>query len=79
MLAGAKGKNLVANMPHDRVLLETDGPFTQFQKSGLQPWDVALGCRMLSEVWTMDYEAAERQVRDNEGALLVQSRAKPTK
>lgn len=74
MLAGAKGKNLVAKMPQDRVLLETDGPFTQFQKSTLQPWDVTVGCRLLADVWAYEYMAAERQIRENEGALLGERR-----
>jgi TatD DNase family protein len=70
MLAGAKGKSLVANMPQERVLLETDGPFTQYQRSGLRPWDVNEACRMLAGVWTKEYAAAERHIRDNEAALL---------
>ena len=75
MLAGAKGRNLVSHMPLDRVLLETDGPFAQVQKTALQPWDVTFACRMLAEVWETKYETAERKVRDNEGSLLGLSRA----
>lgn len=71
MLAGAKGRSLVAKMPRDRVLLETDGPFTQFQKSGLRPWDVTISCRLLAEVWTEELGVAERQISENEGELLA--------
>jgi TatD DNase family protein len=78
MLSGAKGKSLVANMPHERILLETDGPFTQVQKVGLHPWDVTHACRLLAATWATGYEAAENQIRKNEASLLSQGMAQPT-
>lgn len=71
MLAGSKGRSLAAAMPRDRVLLETDGPFTQLRGTVLRPWDVALACRLLSEVWGIDADEAGRVVRSNEIALLA--------
>lgn len=70
MLAGAKGKTLVAKMPKNRVLLETDGPFTQFRQSSLKPWDVTEGCRLLANLWDEEYAVVEHQIKNNEGALL---------
>ncbi len=72
MLAGIKGRSLVTEMPHDRILLETDGPFAQFQKSALHPWDVTVACRLLSKVWGTDYNHAESKMRKNENLLLAQ-------
>jgi TatD DNase family protein len=71
MLAGAKGRALVAAMPRDRVLLETDGPFVQLRRAALQPWDVGLACRSLSDVWSIDYAEVERIIRNNESSLLA--------
>ena len=71
MLASSTGRRLVAAMPRDQVLLETDGPFAQLRRTALQPWDVALACRSLSEVWDTDYAETERIIRDNETWLLA--------
>ncbi len=70
MLAGAKGRALVHQMPRDRVLLETDGPFAQVNRNALRPRDVALGCRSLADLWNIDYEDAELTIRNNERTLL---------
>jgi TatD DNase family protein len=70
MLAGAKGRDLAEAMPRDRVLLETDGPFTHLHGAVLRPWDIALARQALSKVWGIDDNEAERVVRANEVALL---------
>lgn len=70
MLASNTGRTLVAAMPRNQVLLETDGPFAQLRRVALQPWDVALACRSLSELWDTDYAETERIILDNEKGLL---------
>lgn len=71
MLNGAKGQALVAAMPRDRVLLETDGPFAQLRRIALQPWDVGLASQLLSNAWETDLAEVERIIRNNENSLLV--------
>lgn len=62
MLVSAKGRRLVEAMPHDRVLTETDAPFTSNDKSGpLMPWDVSKAEAGLADVWQMPL----RNVREN--------------
>ncbi|MGY4646241.1 Qat anti-phage system TatD family nuclease QatD [Mycobacterium sp. URHB0021] len=70
MLSGAKGRALVLEMPHDRVLLETDGPFAQVLGAALSPWDVTIACHRLSDLWSIDNKDAEVRIRSNESALL---------
>jgi TatD DNase family protein len=41
MLAGEKGRAHLSQMPLDRVLPETDGPFAQRRGTPLMPWDVS--------------------------------------
>lgn len=41
MLTGAKGQSLLAEMPLDRVLPETDGPFAQRRGAPLMPWEAS--------------------------------------
>ena len=52
MLAGAKGRDLVAAMPNDKVLLETDGPFAQVRRRGLNPWDIIAALGPIAEALT---------------------------
>lgn len=71
MLAGAKGRALVAAMPRNRVLLETDGPFAQLRRVPLQPWDVALACLSMSRLWRVEPAETNRIIRSNENSLLA--------
>lgn len=41
MLSSASGRKLAAQMPLDRVLPETDGPFTTIEGKTLMPWQAA--------------------------------------
>jgi TatD DNase family protein len=39
MLASKKGRSLLASMPRDRILTETDGPFGKLNGQPLKPWE----------------------------------------
>lgn len=59
MLRSAKGRQLAAAMPPDRVLPETDGPFTEVDGTTLKPWQAWDVCSVLGGLWqrsTMDVE-----------------------
>lgn len=47
MLDGERGQALVSTLPHDRILTETDTPFTQEGERASLPWDVV----RTSEKW----------------------------
>lgn len=51
MMRSARGRLLVAEMPQDRVLTETDGPFARHGNSPLNPWDVTRAESALTELW----------------------------
>ncbi|MFF1831169.1 Qat anti-phage system TatD family nuclease QatD [Paenarthrobacter sp. NPDC058040] len=70
MLTGAKGKDLVARMPKNRILLETDGPFTQVRRASAKPWDIEESCELLAGLWGKDLGAVEWQIRHNERILI---------
>jgi TatD DNase family protein len=70
MLSGAKGRALVAQMPIDRVLLETDGPFAQRSGAPLKPWDIELAYTRLASVWQVEIADARLRVDQNERAVL---------
>lgn len=51
MLAGEKGRTLFREMPMDRILPETDGPFAQNRGKAFMPWeasDIALHHELLN-------------------------------
>jgi TatD DNase family protein len=52
MIAGAKGRALVAGMPQDRVLTESDGPFATIDGRSAAPWDVGIAVTALPKSGT---------------------------
>jgi TatD DNase family protein len=71
MLRGAKGRSLVAEMPHERVLTETDGPFAQTGTCPLMPWDVNQATVHLSQLWNISIPDTNVIVENNFKKLLI--------
>lgn len=65
MLAGERGRGMVAVMPRDRVLTESDGPFAQVDGRPLFPWDAANAERTLAEIWGVAEEDVRNQLVQN--------------
>jgi TatD DNase family protein len=70
MLAREKGRALIARMPLNRVLPETDGPFTSVGGEPLQPWDAWSVREPLAAIWGMPAEDIGEQLRQNLHQLL---------
>lgn len=73
MLDGHKGRSLAARMPLDRVLPETDGPFTSVGGRTLRPWDAWSVREPLAEIWGMPVDEVGEQLRHNLHRLLRKS------
>ncbi len=65
MLAGGKGRALVAQMPRDRVLTETDGPFAQIDGRPALPWEVDGALVALAELWDEPSPSLREKLDDN--------------
>lgn len=65
MMRSAKGRELVANMPRQRVLTETDGPFATVDGRVLFPDDARLAVAEIADVWGKDPAEVDRQVTVN--------------
>jgi TatD DNase family protein len=65
MLAGDKGRALVAKMPRDRVLTETDGPFAQLDGRCAVPWDTERAVGILADLWAEPTSAVQRRLAAN--------------
>lgn len=72
MLRTEKGRALAARMPAERVLTETDGPFTRRGSDPLYPWDVADAEEALARIWGVSNREARNRVAGNLRSLLAQ-------
>jgi TatD DNase family protein len=70
MLRTEKGRALVARMPRDRVLTETDGPFAQVKGRPLMPWNVTEAVGQLSTIWEIPNKEVEELLLRNLQHLL---------
>lgn len=65
MLRSPKHRKLVASLPIDRLLTETDGPFVQRDGRTLRPRDVGATVAELAEVRSLSVEAMEEAILQN--------------
>ena len=65
MLASDNGKKLALQMPKDRVLTESDGPFAQLNGKAISPWQVEGAVKGLAEMWSVSSAEAEKTIHDN--------------
>lgn len=71
MLQSEKGRRLAAQMPVDRVLTETDGPFATVKARPLVPEDAWVAVRQLALIWRVDQNALTMRLKQNLRALLA--------
>ena len=76
MLRTPKGRDLVSRMPPDRILTETDGPFTQANRAVAHPWHVHSALALLAEHWGISTAATEARINDNLRRLINRTQAR---
>jgi TatD DNase family protein len=65
MIAGNKGRSLVARIPRTRILIESDGPFAQANGRPLLPWDSASVVPHLAQLWDNPLSTVQAQLLAN--------------
>jgi TatD DNase family protein len=70
MTRSARGRSLVADLPLDRVLTETDGPFTRIDGRLTMPSDVGAASAAIAHVRNLSVDKVASAVRTNLQALL---------
>lgn len=53
MLATKRGQELVALVPKNRILPETDGPFARLNNNPLMPWESVIILSQIAKLWSM--------------------------
>jgi TatD DNase family protein len=75
MLRSQKGQRIVAALPADRVVTETDGPYVKLGGRQTQPRDIPGVITGLARVWKQDHEAARDRVFQTMTAIAETARA----
>lgn len=65
MLASANGRKLAGQMPQDRVVPESDGPFAKVRGASVMPWEAATVAVELAEIWGLQVDAVGQLLRAN--------------
>ena len=70
MFKSKNGLNIIHNIPPDRLITETDSPFTGENGNPYMPWDVQIAISFLSEMWDMSVSEVEKFIWNNCNILL---------
>ena len=70
MVRSEKGQQIIAQIPPDRLLTETDGPYVRNGRLPAQPWDIVLVENHLSHVWAIRPEEVRSRVWSNFRQML---------
>ena len=70
MVRAAKGRRIVRELPKDRILPETDGPFTKNGSAPLMPWEATSIAGKVAAIWNETEEAVRKQFENNLVTLL---------
>jgi TatD DNase family protein len=65
MLRNVKHRTLIAGLPLDRLLTETDGPFVESDGRRSRPRDVSITVAQLAEVRNVTFAEMAKLILDN--------------
>lgn len=71
MIQSEKGKSLIARMPIERVLTESDGPFVKFSGKVAKLANVGHATEVLSTLWKLSIEETRRTIFENFRSILA--------
>ena len=70
MVKSQSGVKLISQIPPDRILTETDGPFIHFGREPAKPWHVVDVVAQLAVLWQISLQQANERVAKNFKRLL---------
>jgi len=65
MVTSARGCSIIATVPRDRVLTESDGPFVSMGARPAEPGDVHAVISHLARAWSAEESDVRRQISEN--------------
>jgi TatD DNase family protein len=70
MLLSKTSQLLIKEMPSNRILTETDGPFAQINGKSALPWDANLAVEGLTKIWSMQKDEVDSLLNANLSHLI---------
>lgn len=70
MLRAAKGRRILQELPKDRILPETDGPFTKNGLAPFMPWEAISIAGTAAAIWRETEDAVRKQFESNLATML---------
>jgi TatD DNase family protein len=70
MVESPNGQKIIASIPRERVLTESDGPFVKVSGRTVVPMDVAIVEKYLGSLWDCDIAKARSQIKQNFKGIL---------
>ena len=78
MLRSKNGRKIISRLPPDRVLTETDGPYTKISTSPSQPCNIPDVIAELAKHWNRSERETQLQVWTNMSNLAAEANARGT-
>jgi len=70
MVQNDKGRELVGSLPSDRLLTETDAPFTQVEGRPTRPSDVFIAIKAMAKLLNIPADEMVTRIRGNLKAVI---------
>lgn len=77
MFDSLNGRKIVASLPRERVLTESDGPFVKVRGRAVVPADVGLAEEGLASMWKIERRDVTAKIRENFMELIRPLRQSP--
>lgn len=75
MLTGKKGAGLVARIPMDFILPETDGPFIMNKNTPYMPWETSVVVKQLAGIFSLHESKMNNLIAENLKCVLSSKKA----
>lgn len=72
MVCSEKGRQIIARIPPNQLLTETDGPYAKIGRVPARPWDVVHVEKHLSQVWAVSTDEVRKRIWTNFRQMLLQ-------
>ena len=70
MTRSSRGRQLIARLPPEKVLCETDGPYCRFGRRPAAPADVPVLAQAIAEIWGSNLRETTQRLAHNSRQLL---------
>ncbi len=71
MLRTQRGQDIIRRIPHERILIETDGPFIKIDSTPANPLYISNIVKSLSNLWNTEVDTTFQQISDNFNTVIT--------